>query len=477
MRKSFDQQLTLGVTPISQVKIPVNPRDHMANLLAALQYIFVNPKWNQEIFDLLNKKIQGSKKKTGRPGMSLWEIFVLAQIRLCMNIGYDELHNLSNYHSLLRGVMGVQKSDFSEGKQYSYQNIYDNIGLLEDELLQEINLIIVKVGHEVFKKKSADMSLKVDSFVVETKTKFPTDYGILWDSIRKSLKIIEKLGFPKWRKSKSWKKELKSLMRSVGMISSRGGRNKTERLKKSVEAYLKKTLKLKLKIEESLKLLSAKTESSKLLKSLEYFHSMLLKHMDLLERRILKEEIILHEEKIVSIFQPFVEMINKGKRNVEIGKKVSITTEENNLILDWRICKKESDSEIIVPTIEKLKLRYKLKRLSVDKGYSSKSNKEKLSPYLEELIMPKKGKLNKKEKAEESRAFFIKYRKKHNAIESNINELEHRGLDKCPDRTEKNFVRYVGLSCIAYNLHKIGQKMLKNILKRRKKMLKPKQSA
>ena len=172
MRKHFEQQLTLGITPISAVKIFHNPRDHMANLLAAIQYIFITPKWNKKIFELLEKKIQSSKKKTGRPSMSMWEIFVLAQTRLCMNLGYDNLHNFANYHTLLRGIMGVQKSDFSEGKQYSYQNIYDNISLLDDELLKEINEIILKLGHEIFKKKSPDLSLKTDSFVVETNTTF-----------------------------------------------------------------------------------------------------------------------------------------------------------------------------------------------------------------------------------------------------------------------------------------------------------------
>ena len=50
---------------------------------------------------------------------------------------------------------------------------------------------------------------------------------------------------------------------------------------------------------------------------------MLIKHIDLLERRIIKEEKIPHREKVFSIFQDFVEMIKKGKNNpaIEIGKK------------------------------------------------------------------------------------------------------------------------------------------------------------
>ncbi|MCZ6899316.1 MAG: ISNCY family transposase, partial [Bacteroidetes bacterium] len=79
-------------------------------------------------------------------------------------------------------------TDYSLGKQYQYQNIYDNVTLLDDELLKAINDIIVEVGHEVFKKKGKTgegelaLRLKTDSFVVETDTHFPTDYNLLWDS-------------------------------------------------------------------------------------------------------------------------------------------------------------------------------------------------------------------------------------------------------------------------------------------------------
>lgn len=461
MRKHFEQQLTLGITPISEVKIPHNPRNHMANLLAALKYIFITPKWNKQIFELLEEKIQSTKNKTGRNGMSLWEIFTLSQTRMCMNLGYDELHDLSNYHTLLRGIMGVHQKDFSEGKKYSYQNIYDNLSLLEDDLLKGINEIIVKVGHEIFKKKSPDLCLKTDSFVVETNTHFPTDYGLLWDCIRKCIDIIEKLGLPKWRKSKDWRKKIKNLNREIGRISCNGGKNKTERLINSAKLYLNKTNNLNKKIEEALRYDFTEEKELKLQIELLYYNEMLLKHIDLVERRIIKGEKIPHGEKVISIFQPFVEMINKGKRNVEIGKKVAITTEENNLIADWKICNKESDSEILIPIIDKLLSKHKIKRLSVDKGFSSKENKELLSLYIEKVIIPKKGKLNKEEKGEEKEKLFVKYRKRHSAIESNINELEHRGLNRCPDRKESNFNRYVGLACIAYNLHKIGQTILR----------------
>jgi hypothetical protein len=85
--------------------------------------------------------------------MGLWEIFVLGQVRLCMDTSYDQLHYMSNYDTLPRGVPGVLPTDFTPGKEYEYQNIYDNVALLDGGLLMEINEVIVQAGHRVKKRK------------------------------------------------------------------------------------------------------------------------------------------------------------------------------------------------------------------------------------------------------------------------------------------------------------------------------------
>ena len=154
MRNRFAFPLTLDCTPIEEVEIsPKLRRSHMASLLAAIQYIYVNPEWNQRIFKLLDDHISKDKKATGRKGMSLWEIFVLGQVRLCMNISYDELCYLANDSGSLRGILGVMPTNFTLGHHYEYQNIYDNVSLLDDQILRQINDVIVELGHEVFKKK------------------------------------------------------------------------------------------------------------------------------------------------------------------------------------------------------------------------------------------------------------------------------------------------------------------------------------
>ena len=64
---------------------------------------------------------------------------------------------------------------------------------------------------------------------------------------------------------------------------------------------------------------------------------------------------------------------------------------------------------------------------------------------------------------------FKKFKNAHSAIESNINELEYNGLDRCPDRGRQNFGRYIGLGVLSYNLHKIGKMLQEKIKKKEKK--------
>ena len=158
---------------------------------------------------------------------------------------------------------------------------------------------------------------------------------------------------------------------------------------------------------------------------LDRFVELLDKHIDLVERRLIKGEKIPHEEKLFSLFEQYTEWITKGKSrpSVELGKKLSITTDQFGLIIDYHIMENESDSEIVLSTADRVLSKYIITSWSFDKGYWHKDNKWLLSNEVSDVIMPKKGKRNKQETEEEHTTKFKKLRNKHSAIESNINEL------------------------------------------------------
>lgn len=458
---------------IQDAQIPTAKRSGaLPGLCAALKELFVAPKWNEKVFGVLEGKILPENNNTGRPGMDLWQIFVLSQVRLCQGTSYDDLHDLANHHSLVRQIMGVESLAGFERQEFGYQTILNNVGLLDDEAVKELNNIIIEFGHETFKKKEvAALCLKTDSFVVESNVHFPTDYNLLWDSARKSLDMVckfqEKYKLPGWRKINDWRRSLKNNMRALGKASTSGGKGKAERVKKATQKYLAKAKALYAKLEKD-KASFPQTDivDAIIFMELERFMGLLHKHIGLLERRIIKGEGIPHGEKMFSIFEQYTEWITKGKMrpNVELGKKVAITTDQYNLIVDYQVMEGQADSEIVPGLAEKMSSISNIKSWSFDKGFWKKENKEILSGCVDNLILPKKGKCNKEEYGQEHQPKFIKLRNKHSAVESNINELEHRGLDKCPDKGYMHFKRYVGLAVSAYNLKKIGVELIRLVV-------------
>lgn len=469
MRKRFEQQYRLGQIPVDEAEINPKSRDPYVHLMRALKEIFLTPEYNDEIFSILERKIMSDKKATGRRGMDLWHIFVLAQVRLGLNTNYDRLHTMANSDHLLRSVMGVEMEAGFEKQRFEYQQIIDNVTLLDDETVQELNEIVVKFGHGVFKKKEAEaLELKTDSFVVESNVHFPTDYNLLWDCGRKCLDIVEHLlkanpNMSGWRKLRDWRRQMKNKMRSLGRASSSGGKGKVQRMKKTTREYLVKARALSCKLTMCISEAPMRTEEEFIwLLQLDIYLKLLDKHIDLVERRIIKSEKIPHKEKVFSIFEDYTEWITKGKLhpNVELGKRVAITSDQYHLIVDYEIMEYETDSAIVVRLSDRLLRKYKVESWSFDKGFYSKALKELLKLYIPQVIMPKKGRLNQQEKEEESQRSFVKKRHLHSAVESNINELECRGLDRCPDRGYPHFRRYVGLGVCAYNLRKIGAQLI-----------------
>ena len=478
MRKRFEQQLVLGQKPIGQTPIPKKEKGKLIELIVALKTIFTNSYYNEKIFSILEDKLVKNKLQTGRRGMDLWMIFVLSQVRLCLNIDYETLFNLANNHYTMRYLMGVEREFGYERHEFEYQNIYDNVTLLDDKTVQELNALILEFGHEVFKKKeTAALHLKTDSFVVESNVHFPTDYNLLWDCIRKCLDTITIFlkkyeNIEGWRKIANWRHDTKGLMREFGKTNSSGGKNKEKRVKEAATKYLTKTKTLLAKLTKEANSLPMNDIGDIAAHyALEQFMALAQKHIDMLERRIIKGETIPHSEKIFSIFEPYTEMIIKGKLhpNVELGKKLTITTDQFDLIVDYRIMTNEQDRDIVLKLADKILATNKVKSWSFDKGYWNKDNKAILQLEVPSVIMPKLGKRNEQELEEEHAPAFKRLKNKHSAIESNINELEHRGLDICPDRGLHHFTRYVGLGVCAYNLKKIGKALIQQQKEKDKK--------
>ena len=357
-------------------------------------------------------------------------------------------------------------------KTLARQTLRDNVALLDDELLKEINARVAAAGREGFAKKGgaplAALEIKGDAYVLETGVHFPTDLNLLWDAGRQCVDLIEKYrdqfgcDLPGRRKAPDWRRRLKGLERRTSKAVYGGGAQKEKRVQAAGREYLAAGRDLSAKVQTSLLGLCDQALEGHDWDGLADFQGMLDKHLDLVERRLLQEETIPAHEKAFSLFEPHTAGIQKGKQrpNVELGHRLLIATCQHQWVHDDDVPAGGADVDQSVPVASRLLGRYgegAVASLSFDKGFTRAEDRERLSLYGPEVVMPPRGKKNAAETARESQKTFMALRRRHRAVESEINSLEHRGLNRCWDVGLAGYRRYVGCGVLSYHLHMIGR--------------------
>ena len=127
-----------------------------------------------------------------------------------------------------------------------------------------------------------------------------------------------------------------------------------------------------------------------------------------------------------------------------------------------------SDVDYAVPMVEAAQARFPdLRGVSFDRGFHSPDNRVRLDELLDHNVLPKTGYLNKADRERERGDAFVAMRRQHPAVESAINNLEHRGLDRVLAYGAEGFARVVALSVVALNIHRIGFLLRRKARRRR----------
>ncbi|AKH39713.1 MULTISPECIES: ISNCY-like element ISNco1 family transposase [Nitrosomonas] len=481
MRVVQNTQMELGEIDVSHIKFDLRSRDDIPKILRGLQHLYLDEALCHKVFALLESEIAPKvDKHNGRPGMTLWSVLVCGVLRLDLNADYDRLHELVNQHRTLRAMLG--HSLYDEDKQYAYQTLVDNVSLFTPELLDRLNQIIVEGGHILIKKDESALRGRCDSFVVETDVHFPTDINLLGDALRKAITLTarwcESQHLSDWRQYRYNLRQLKRLMRNAQSKKRRKAADQQSNLQtiQAYQAYIEQAQCYVKKIQTTLTKL-ATTATRELLQKIEIedYLQHAKRQIDQIERRVIKGEIIPHQEKVFSIFEPHTEWVSKGKAGVpvELGVKVCILEDQHQFILHHHVMERQTDDQIAVNMVTQAKKRFPiLNACSFDKGFHSPANQAELAQHLEQVTLPKKGKLSKERKAIEQMEEFVKARRAHSAVESAINALEVHGLDKCPDHGMGGFKRYVALAIVARNIRRIGDILWQQDVERERKAIK-----
>jgi len=480
MRKVIDMQMKFGEVDIATINFDPRSRDEIPKLLMGLQEIYCNRKVRDAVFTALRDLIpEGVDANNGRRGMDLWKILVLGTLRLSCNWDYDKLMDIANNHKTLRLLLG--HSSVMDDYHYPLQTLKDNLTLFTPEVLDRINRLVLQHGYQIVgKKKDEGLRASCDSFVVETDVHYPTDINLLLDALRKVMVLImalcDDLGVSGWRKGLYNLKKVKRYFRKAQQLKRSASKDKTKQAERerliidAHMAYVELAASIIERAEETVRSIgSADLMVHLRIKEIQKYIAHAERQMDQIRRRVAEGETIPHHEKVFSLFEEHTEWINKGKAGIsqELGLKVCVVKDQFGFILHHRVMQKETDDQIAVPIIKETKERFpQLTSCSFDKGFHSPENQDQLRGILDQVILPRKGKLSPINKEIENSKAFREARQKHSAVESSINALENHGLDRCLDHGIEGFKRYVALAIVARNTQIMGHILQQKELKR-----------
>jgi hypothetical protein len=474
-------EVHLDCLPISAVSLNLDCRDEIIPILRALQHLYADPPLRRQLLALVGKDVNGNtNRRLGRRGMNYWEIAVLAAARLGCNLDYDKLQDLAENHRRLRQIMGI--GDWQEEVDFDWRRIEDNLIKLRPETLKKISDLIVRAGHVL--EPAAIHSVRGDTFLVETNIHYPTESALIGDGLRKLVTLATELATAAklvgWRQGKHLLKKVRGLVRKIGQASrAKGaGANRLQPDYKKLLALAKHLLQRTRALLQALgfapdlaeftldKVKSGaapiQTANAKLL------HYVILteKVCDNARRRVLHGETVANEEKIHSIFEPYTELIKRGKQPnpIQFGHNVLVIEDAVGFVVDYQVVANGVlDQDLAVPVMKQLQKRFagKIQSASFDRAFHTPANQEDLADIVKHPCIAAKGHEQGRQQHQKGTVAFRKARQNHPGVESAIGALQAgNGLKRCRDRSKRGYERYVALGVLGRNLQTLGKLLL-----------------
>lgn len=310
-------------------------------------------------------------------------------------------------------------------------------------LLVEINKIAINEGLEDITK------ISMDSTVVKSNIKYPTNNSLVWDCIHESHRLLTHLA--EECSNIDYRDYSKNAKKTYYKI------NNTKSGDKRVDLFRKQLTTFTKCINQVANIVKKKVDSTAglvLQLSLERLLLLMRQVYDMAYRKEILGELVPNDEKIFSIYELHTDIIVKGSREILFGHKTNLAKGKSSLILDCDILKgNPSDSSLYQGTIDRIIENYERipRDSAADGGFASLSNLEyaKKKGIVNIVFNKVKGSM---QNVCNSKHLETKLKKWRSGIEAVISNLK-RGfnLRVCNWEGWEHFRAKVLWSVIAYN--------------------------
>jgi IS5 family transposase len=398
-------------------------------------------------------------RQCGAEGMTAEQVLRATIIKQAEGFSYEELafHLVDSrtYRNFCR--IGIAHKGFKKSA------LCKNIKAISSETWESINRLLTAYGDD--RKIEKGREARIDSTVVCSNIHHPLDSTLLWDAVRVLTRTLKKM-----------KEELgitiaftdhtrRAKRRMLGILNANNKKSRDNRYKDLLKVTEKTVSYSKTAIRTLDSYVSPDLTKTSLATAMAEDYKKLIplaeRVIDQTTRRIVYDEKVPAEEKVVSIFESHTDIIKKDRRETFYGHKICLTSGKSNLISDCLIVKgNPPDSTLTVDMLhrhDQVYGRYPLK-VALDGGFASKDNlKAAKGKEIKDVCFAKKRGL-KEEDMCRSPWMYKKLRRFRAGIESGISWLKRSfGLWICTWKSFRSFKSYVWASIVSANLFTLAR--------------------
>lgn len=343
--------------------------------------------------------------------------------------------------------------------------------LIQTETLEKFNARITELALK--SKVTKGKKLRTDGTVVETNMHTPSDSHQLADSVRvlartigRARKVLQTVKESVVEAVEDFTTAARRTARKIGEILRKRTDEAQEAGKQQYQELLAMTEKTIQQASQTLDQLGQQTgkAAQRLKRTLATFIPLAEKVVDQTNRRVLKDEKVPAQDKVLSIFEPHTDIICRGKEShpVEYGHKVWLNEVDGGIVTHFRILDGNPNDETQwEPSLNAHVESFGLppEQASADRGlYSAPNEKFAKGLGIEHVVLPKRGYKSKQRREHESQEWFVEGRKWHAGVEGRISVLKRaHGLGRCLNHGLPGFERWIGWGVIAGNLAVMGR--------------------
>jgi IS5 family transposase len=396
----------------------------------------------------------------GAPGMSGDQVFRALIIKQMNGFSYSELAFHLADSITYRTFCGYGAFD----EVPSRSTLAKNIKRVRQETIEEVNRVLV--DHARTEGIERGRKVRVDSTVVESHIHAPSDSWLLWDGVRVLTRLMEQLReagveFSSSDHRKRAKRRYLAAHRAAGQAERKRAYRDLLKVTHRTVHYTRQALEA---LREQADLSDAFDRAWEIAEELRHFVELVERVVDQTERRVLRDQKVPAQEKVVSLFEPHTDVIVKDRRDTLYGHKIFLTAGASGLITDCVIEEgNPADANLTIPMLERQRQLYGQppRQASLDGGFASSDNLNRAKAMgVQDVCFAKKRGLEISQMAR-STWVYKRLRDFRAGIEGLISFLKRVfGLARCTWRGAASFGSYVMASVVTANLLIMARHML-----------------